>query len=34
MRYPGNGLDGTFRIKSQSMELGYGVKTTEEAVTA
>lgn len=32
IHYPGNSIDGIFRITSQSIELGYNAKTTEEAV--
>lgn len=32
IHYPGNSIDGIFQITSQSIELGYNAKTTEEAV--
>ncbi|WP_173452047.1 hypothetical protein [Eubacterium pyruvativorans] len=32
IQYPGNSIDGIFQITSQSIELGYNAKTTEEAV--
>ena len=32
IHYPGNGIAGVFQITSQSIELGYNAKTTEEAV--
>lgn len=31
LKYPGQGIQGLYRIVSQSIELGYGCKTTEEA---
>ena len=30
LHYPAQGLDGLFRVNSQSIELGYNTKTTEE----
>ena len=30
LNYPGQGLDGRFRITSQSIDLGYGARTKEE----
>ena len=30
LHYPAQGLDGLFRVNSQSIELGYNAKTTEE----
>ena len=30
LRFPGAGIDGTFRITSQRIELGYGCRTSEE----
>lgn len=32
LHYPGQGLDGLYEIVSQSIELGYGAKTSEEVV--
>ena len=30
LRYPAQGLDGLYKVTSQSIELGYGAKTSEE----
>lgn len=34
LHYPRQGLDGVFRVESQSIELGYGARTSEEVVQA
>lgn len=32
LRYPLQGINGAFRVKSQTIDLGYGARTSEEAV--
>lgn len=33
LHYPAQGLDGTFNVESQSIELGYGARTSEQIST-